>query len=89
MSVLGGDDLLTAIPQLLLVPRDALEQTLERSGRHVLIKRHGLDIFPLHPGQQSPHINQQEHPPRSSSETIREPTQKLAEHFAQPCDILH
>lgn len=89
MRVFAGDDLLAAITQPLLTPHQAFEEPLERARRHLLIQGDGLSILALHAGQQPPHINQQQRPPSRPRETIRKPTQKLTQQFAQLCDILH
>lgn len=58
MSVFGGDDLLAAISQLLLIPDNGFEEALQRARGNILIQSNGFGVFTLHIGKQSAHINQ-------------------------------
>jgi len=46
--MLGGNDLLATIPQLLFVPNDRFQKPLERSWGDILIKCDRFGILPLH-----------------------------------------
>src|SRR5690606_11512946 len=86
--VLGRHDLLASIPQLLFIPRNRLEKSLQRSGGDVLIQRDRLDVLPTHLREQASHVSQQQRPTFTTREAPGETRQKLAEQFAELCDIL-
>ena len=65
-----------------IVPGNRIEQPLQRPGCHLLVKRHGLDILPLHARHQSANIHQQQNSPGTRAETSGEPGHKLPEHPA-------
>jgi hypothetical protein len=46
--VLGSNDLLTTVSQLLLIPNDRFEEPLQCSGRDLLIQRDRFHILSLH-----------------------------------------
>ncbi len=70
--MLGGNDLLAAISQLLFIPDDRLEKTLQRSRGDLLIQRDRFDVLALHVRQQTPHVNMQQAAPLGPRETAGE-----------------
>ena len=89
VSVFGGHDLLTAIPQHLFIPDNRFEKPLQRPWSHVLIQSDRFRILTLHVGKQATRVDQQQRSSCRSSETTGETSQKPEEQFAQLCDILH
>jgi hypothetical protein len=50
MGMVLGDDLLAAISQLLFIPLDRFEKTLQRAGRGLELQRDGLSRFAVQVG---------------------------------------
>src|SRR5690606_13645160 len=73
---------------LLFIPCNRLEKSLQRSGGDVLIQRDRLDVLPSHLREQASHVSQQQRPTFATREAPGETRQKLAEQFAELCDIL-
>ena len=87
MSMLCRDDLLTAIAELVVIPHDRLEQSLQRARNDILIECHGLDILPRDLRQQPAHINKEQVAPGGPRETVFEAQQKSTELFCETSNI--
>jgi len=74
VSMLGHHQPLAFIAQHLFVPHDRFEESLQGSGSDILLQGHRLHVLPLHVGEQSLHIDEQQQLPFSPSETVSEPS---------------
>ena len=88
VGVLAGHQLLAAVAELLLVPRDGFEKTLERPGSHPLIQGQGLHILALHVTEQPADVNRQQLPASRPAKAVGKQRQKLGQQFSERCDIL-
>lgn len=80
---------LASISQLMLIPDDTFQKSLERTWRSIAIQSDGFCGLVLYAGEQPPNINLQRCLPGWPSKTICKRTQKPGELFAELCDILY
>jgi hypothetical protein len=88
VGVFGGDYLLATITKFLFIPDDRFEKPLQGSRCDSLLQSDRFGVFSLHAGKQPANVNEQQQPTFGTSETVRETSEKLAEQFAQLCDII-
>lgn len=88
VRVLARHQLLAAVAELLLVPSDGFEKTLERARSNPLVQCHRLHVLPLHVTEQTANINRQQLPARWPAKAAGKQNQKLGQQFSERCDIL-
>lgn len=86
--MVSGHDLLAAIPELLFIPLDRFEESLERSRRGIESQRNGLSRLAVQIRQLPSHINSQQIPRFPSAETIGEQREKRNQLLAQASNLL-
>jgi hypothetical protein len=89
MSMFCGDNLLASISQLLLIPDDTLQKSLERTWRNIAIQSDRFRVLALYAGEQPLNVNPQQFSTGWPSKTICKLSQKPGEQFAKLCDILY
>ena len=88
VRMLGGHQLLAAVAEPLFVPADRFEKPLQGADGYALSQRQRLDILALHIAEQPAHVNRQKQPASRPAKAVGKQTQKLAQQFSKPCDIL-
>jgi hypothetical protein len=88
VGMLGGHQLLAAVAEPFFVPADRFEKPLQGADGYALSQRQRLDILALHIAEQPAHINRQKQSASRPAKAVGKQTQKLAQQFSQPCDIL-
>jgi hypothetical protein len=86
MSMFCGDNLLASISQLLYIPDDTLQKSLERTWGNIAIQSDRFRVFALYAGEQPLNVNPQQFSTGRSSKTICKLSQKPGEQFAELCD---
>lgn len=89
VCLFGGDDGLATIAEFLFIPDDGFKKPLQCPGCDALLECNRFGVFSLHARKQTANVNGQETTAFEASKTIREPSEKLTEQFAQLCDILN
>jgi hypothetical protein len=80
---------LASISQLMLIPDDTFQRSLERPWRDIAIQSDSFRVLALYVGEQPLNINLQQLSPGWPSKTICKRTQRPGEQFAELCDILY
>ena len=88
MSMLGGDQLLTAITQPLFIPLDGFEEPLQRARSPSSRQRDSLSSLAMNVGELTFDINTQQSPCVGASEAVIKQREKRYELPAQRPDLL-
>lgn len=88
VAMIPGDDLLTAISELLFIPLDRFKKTLQSPRRSVKPQGNGLGRLAVHVRQLAIHINSQQTPGLAPAETIGKRRQKQSQLPAQRPNLL-